>query len=1112
MLKKMTIRRQAEGTDAEKLAAKKIAAQVVAAVVSLADNGNFERMLHSENPLLRIAADELLQSCSPHAKENVNEGIKRLVALGDQLEQESRLRATTAEQRQSELEQHYAVVLDRSVAITERLTHLAQLNTEHEARAVERAMAVQNIRALSAAVSDNFTENPSATQSNFDFAAQVFETFLAWHAAGVIKADELVPLMDAQFEESATSLLQQSMGARNFIAAEVFGRFLATTLRHCSLQQRVDYFASLHKQNGVDEFIAMAFESGNKIIHAHMLEVLGLAWDESVELRPKIRETMVARIRAGTIYDAFSFTPLSRTRQVLISLVVGIATDPLVAPEDVEKATRELKILNSGILGMELLTHALLTLEAPPANASTAIQDAARLVEDMSWLPTPFTRSPVTGITLAAPAIVARLNQARLSDPQSPELIAERIQLLRTLTRLVLVIPGDPQVKQAVKDLLAAGTIERWTGPPFDNTRIFDAAIMLAARIANERTHFSRADCRGAKRIVIRSEAVSLVPIQATLTTGLAYTDAATSTLENQKHLIGLYLGKELWRLSVGIAHEYVADHLSHSGAHRPMAIAAISWIYKAVLLSEASRALRLSGESRELAREMLLLMVSSGDLEKLEIDKEQLRGLFSQQVFYDDPSLMQAQFAELFTPPATPDATPTVRHERLLTITGTLVALYHAVLEELRSPNGAGGASEEFLQLVEGRYFPQSTFDTELVGKLLIHRIFQEIWTALAAVPRNRSGRAIEQTKQQRERLRAAFGDELVAHLEASAAPASESSATSAAKVTLSGVPGIYILATAEDIAAMHNSPTAGDQTMIFRNLWIVQPRTVLEFWAVVLTGVPPNQWSPQAQQFITSRTVLERQALGDAIELQVTGLDPANLDSSSSEGLVRSKFLQLASTSLHEHAVLAGDSKELPPAVTVQELFRQMIEAAMVDENVKAILRGNLQLFRQRFHTSVKILLGTLRYVEETEGAKAEQFVKNLKALIAAALLSSSDGLELLAEIGLEAPLSPDAADGGSGSTSLSSEVARKLHGAAAGRAADKSGGFNESRGVAWLEKQLESRGDEISVAPENALTNLALLRALDDAGRAAVVLSRSRVLQLSEHAARLRLPGRD
>jgi hypothetical protein len=158
------------------------------------------------------------------------------------------------------------------------------------------------------------------------------------------------------------------------------------------------------------------------------------------------------------------------------------------------------------------------------------------------------------------------------------------------------------------------------------------------------------------------------------------------------------------------------------------------------------------------------------------------------------------------------------------------------------------------------------------------------------------------------------------------------------------------------------------------------------------------------------------------------------------------------------------------------------------------------------------VKILLGTLRYVEETEGAKAEQFVKNLKALIAAALLSSSDGLELLAEIGLEAPLSPDAADGGSGSTSLSSEVARKLHGAAAGRAADKSGGFNESRGVAWLEKQLESRGDEISVAPENALTNLALLRALDDAGRAAVVLSRSRVLQLSEHAARLRLPGRD
>jgi hypothetical protein len=171
---------------------------------------------------------------------------------------------------------------------------------------------------------------------------------------------------------------------------------------------------------------------------------------------------------------------------------------------------------------------------------------------------------------------------------------------------------------------------------------------------------------------------------------------------------------------------------------------------------------------------------------------------------------------------------------------------------------------------------------------------------------------------------------------------------------------------------------------------------------------------------------------------------------------------------------------------------------------------MAADLAVFSQRFRTSLKILIGTLKFLESrpSEDASADaEVVADLKATVAAALLSD-EGLRLLPELGLEAPV-PLTGDGKT--APLSGQIKRLVRGAAAGRkAAEVPGGSEAQRGVAWLERQLAEKGGSILAASGEDLTTSGFKMALIEAGRTTVAEARGPIVRLTAGVERLGLSG--
>jgi hypothetical protein len=325
-------------------------------------------------------------------------------------------------------------------------------------------------------------------------------------------------------------------------------------------------------------------------------------------------------------------------------------------------------------------------------------------------------------------------------------------------------------------------------------------------------------------------------------------------------------------------------------------------------------------------------------------------------------------------------------------------------------------------------------------------------------------------------------------------------------------------IVDSAEALFELLPGLNVGAQKKLFKNVWdnADDLGILFELWGLLQIETLPVSWSESARDYFMALTSERRLAIAGTIEAAVADLDEKDQKRADAAEVERKNFLRvvfdhysgLVSSSRGGDLVLMFASAAKP--ISVQAVLAQMSESSFVDPAVREAMAADLAVFSQRFKTSLKILIGTLKFLESrpSEDASADaEVVADLKATVAAALLSD-EGLRLLPELGLEAPV-PLTGDGKT--APLSGQIKRLVRGAAAGRkAAEVPGGSEAQRGVAWLERQLAEKGGSILAASGEDLTTSGFKMALIEAGRTTVAEARGPIVRLTTGVERLRLSG--
>jgi hypothetical protein len=243
------------------------------------------------------------------------------------------------------------------------------------------------------------------------------------------------------------------------------------------------------------------------------------------------------------------------------------------------------------------------------------------------------------------------------------------------------------------------------------------------------------------------------------------------------------------------------------------------------------------------------------------------------------------------------------------------------------------------------------------------------------------------------------------------------------------------------ERLAELLSGPFATRQTELLQAAWAYkQQRLVLQLWAIVQTQTVPVEWSDAAKKFLAALIPETRQAFIGQIEQMVFEYENHSneinyrryftLETISAQDralLTSNEFLKIAvavfrpdDSALDAPSVVAPSSDEVV-RLTVQDVLQAMVGHPKAAAEVKTSLTAHLAEVKQRFASSVDILIGTLRHMEGDRDTTPEQ-IENLRALLADALLSPS-GLELLPRLGLAAPVFSTTESGAAASTLLPS-----------------------------------------------------------------------------------------